>query len=534
MPTLQQQQNKSIRPVDKSMKYIFFTYDHVGTSIARKLIEEGNTVILAVIQDASELKNDKKEDADKKKERLALFDGMIQKHDAKKVLKMMTKIKNKDEWFVIFDFNCLWRYSEAVLKMGFTQGFFPLKKDFDFEEDRDAGKKMVKENYPTLKVAEVHEFKSVEEGISFLESDTSGNIYVLKSYDGDGSTVVPMSEDPELAKEELRGALELEQKDYEKKGYILEQKIINPLEITPQAVFYNGELVCTNVDIENKPLGAGSVGCMTGCAGNLIIKTELKDKINKIAFPKVVYDRAKEHKGLFVWDASILIDQKDGSLYFGEFCANRWGYDAMFAELMMCDSVSSYFESIVKGKNPYIKTFGVGVRMFNLKKHKDVPIIFKKDEEGVFMYDCLIKEDKIVSTGTEWDLLSVNGADDNPDKAVEKCYNTLDGVSFTNGYYRPKFDFVSLEYQNSILNRFNYANHKFFDVSDFKARDTKSIYRDIVKQMEGMDKEYGDSLSTMGESHKAELEKMKTQYQSKYDSDITELRKELTDILQNE
>ena len=264
---------------NSNLKFLWFTFDHVCTSVAIKLIEEGNTLILAEIQDASELQTGKKEDAEQKKERLSLFNGLIQKHDAKSVLKKMAKMKNKDEWIVIFDFNTLWRYSELVLKMGFTKGFFPLKKDYEFEEDRDAGKKFVKKHYPTLKVAEVHEFKKIDEGIKFLESDTSGNIYVLKSFEADGSTVLPMSEDPELAKEEIKGALELEQKDYEKKGYLLEQKIINPIEITPEAIFYDGKLVCTNIDIENKPIGSGSVGPMTGCAGNLIVRTDPKEKI---------------------------------------------------------------------------------------------------------------------------------------------------------------------------------------------------------------------------------------------------------------
>lgn len=486
---------------DGKLQFIWFTFDHVGTSIARKLIEEGNTLILAEIQDASELKNDKKEDAEKKKERLALFNGLIQKHDAKEVLKKMAKIKNKDEWIVIFDFNHLWRYSEAVLKMGFKQGFFPTKKDFDFEQDRDASKKFVQEHYPDLNVAEVHEFKTVEEGISFLESDTSGNIYVLKSFDEAGSTVLPMTEDPELAKEEIRGALELEQKDYEKKGYLLEQKIIDPLEITPQAVFYNGKLVFTDVDIENKPIGSGSIGALTGCAGNLVIKTNLKDKINKIAFPKIVYDMAAKHTGFFVWDASMLVDPKTNNLYFGEFCANRWGWDSFFAELTMCDSVTAYFSDVLAGKNPLKRNFAAGVRMFNLKKHKDVPIIFKDTEDGVFMYDVLLKDDKLVSTGTEWDLLSVNGSDNDPSQAVENCYKTLKDVSFTNGYYRPKFDFLSKEYHNAILNRFNHANHTLFEAADFTEK--------------------------LPEKYQTELEGIKT----KYTQDVLSLREEIKSIL---
>ena len=98
----------------KKGKYIFFTFYHVCASVARKLIEEGNTVIYAEIQDISELKNNGKEDDDKKKERLSFYDGLIQKHDAVKVLKMMKNIKNKDEWFEIGRASCRERVSSPV------------------------------------------------------------------------------------------------------------------------------------------------------------------------------------------------------------------------------------------------------------------------------------------------------------------------------------------------------------------------------------------------------------------------------------
>jgi hypothetical protein len=423
---------------------------------------------------------------------------------------MMTKIKNKDDYFVIFDFNCLWRYAEAVLKMGYTQGFFPLKSDYDLEADRDAGKEIVKKHYKNLKVAEVHEFKKIEEAITFLGSNTANHTYVLKGYSDDASTVLPaegktfqLSPDVELAKQELIGALEVEQKDFEKKGFLLEQKVVNPLEITPEAVFYNGKLLITCVDIENKPIGAGSTGCMTGCAGNLIIKTNEDEEINKLAFPPFVYEMAKDHTGLFVWDASILIDPKDGQTYFGEFCANRWGWDSFFAELTMCDSVTDYFESIVKGENPLKKTFGVGVRMFNLKKHKDVPIILKDSDKGVFIYDALLKDEKTVTSGADWDTLSANASSNNPNEAVDGAYKVMDNLSFNNGYFRPRFDFLSTDYPNAIVNRYAYANHKYFEAPDFK---------DNKKEMT---KKYEDQTAEMTNSHKMELKNKIKEYEDK-------------------
>lgn len=511
----------------QKLKYIWFTHDGGGISIARKLIDEGNTVIIAQIQSIEELHNDK--DAEKpedKKHRLALFNGLVQKYDAKEVIKMMAKIKNKDEWFVVFDFNNLWYYSELILKMGFTQGFFPLKKDFDFEQDRDAGKDFVKKYYPSLKVGEKHEFKTTDDGVKFLDTDASGNIYVLKSFDEAGSTVLPMSSDPELAKEEIKGALELEKSDYEKKGYLLEQKIVDPLEITPEAMWYNGKLICTIVDIENKPVGAGSLGNMTGCSGNLIFHTNPDDEINKIAFPPKIHQMAKEHKGLMVWDASILIDPKTGEKYFGEFCANRWGWDSFFTELSMCKSVSDYFEALVEGRNPIEKQFGVGIRMFNLKKHIDVPIIFKDSEEGVFMYDATTTDKKIVSCGVGWDLLVATGSDNDANKSVDSAYDVLDGVSFTNGYYRPRFDFLSREYHNSIIRRYEYANHKFFELPDFTGNrsNTYSKLAQAFEEDKAMMQQDHDKYTYAKDE---EVKKVKL----KHKNDIDKVKKQLKDAL---
>lgn len=444
------------------MKYIIFTFDFSAACVAKKLKEEGNEVILAVVQDAKELGNGLKEDADAKKKRLSLYDGVIQKFDAKDVLRNMIKVKNKDEWFVIFDMNTLWKYSQLVMKMGYKNGFFPTEEQFHYEDNRDSAKDFVKKHYPDLPVAEVHEFKTIDEGIQMLQ-DTE-NIYVLKANIEGDLTVLPSSDDPELAKEEIIAALTTEKGEYEKAGYILEQKINNPIEITPQAVFYNGELVFTDIDIENKPIGAGSQGPMTGCSGNLIIKTNINDKINKIAFPKIVYEMAKKQPGMFVWDSSILIDENTEKMYFGEFCPNRWGFDAIFTELSMSGSCTEYFENVMAGRNPLKYTFGAAVRMFNLKKHESAIIIKEEDDKDIYVYDERLNKDHIESTGDNWNLLVAAGVGNTVEKAVDKAYEAMEKVAFTGGYIRPKFDFLSREYQNSIPNRFDFTNKWLYNV----------------------------------------------------------------------
>ena len=522
-------------PTNKITKFIWFSWDCCGLHIAKKLQDEGNTVIFAQIKTKKELTlpHDKPEKPEDEKLRLSIGDGLIEKHDALDILKKMKSMSNKDEWFVVFDFNNLWRYSEAVMKMGFKNGFFPTKDQWEMEEDRNIGKEFVKKNYPDLKVAEVQEFKTIKDGIKFLEG--TDKVWVLKSYNPAGSTVVPSSDDCEKACQEIIGALELEKADYEKDGFILEEMIPSPIEITPEIQFYNGEVIMTTVDIENKPIGSASTGNMTGCSSNLIIKTELEDKINEIAFPPVVYEMAKDHPGLFVWDSSILINPRTQELYFGEFCANRWGWDSFFTNLAMCDNVSSFFNSLLEGKNPLTKRFGVAVRMFNLKSHIGVPVIVS-DDKDVWFYDVKKEDDKLVSVGMGWDTYVCTGAGNTVEEATHEAYEEIEETTFTNGYYRPKFDFLSKEYENSVMNRFNHTKNWLYEVES----DEDSIYSELQEALTGVLNGHKNRLLENKDNEKKKVSDVESEYQSQikdikkeHEAQLKSLRQEIKDILES-
>jgi len=519
------------------MKYIWFTYDGSGLSIAKKLIDEGQTVIVAQIQNASELHSGKTEEPEDRKKRLSVFDGMVPKHDAREVLKRMKNMHGKDDWFVIFDLNSLWYYAQIAVKLGFTNGFFPTEEDTLFEDDRDKGKELVKQYWPDLEVADVQEFKTIEEGIAFLEQ--SDDLYVLKANTEGDLTVVPKGDDPEQSHEALIGALKTNQKEYEKEGYILELKIPDPIEITPQMVFYNGKPVFTDIDIENKPIGAGSIGNMTGCAGNLIIQTKMGEKINKIAFPKKVYEMAAQHPGLFIWDASILIDRRTKQLYFGEFCPNRWGYDAIFTELEMCGSVSAYFESIVAGKNPLKQKFGVGIRVFNIKKHEDCDVAVQ-DEQGIYFYDVKREDDHLVTVGSDWNLFVATGAADTIEEAVDHAFDRINPDMFTDGYYRPKFDFNSYDYPNSIPQRYAFTNGMLFDAPQWRQKPDRASMKRLIDGLQHTLDDHEQEMTTLQERHSKELseerersEKSIESVRQEKDTELAAIREEMENILES-
>ncbi|PYL10892.1 MAG: hypothetical protein DMF48_09740 [Verrucomicrobia bacterium] len=120
------------------------------------------------------------------------------------------------------------------------------------------------------------------------------------------------------------------------------------------------------VEFENKPFGSGNISIQTGCSQNLLFPIGMSDKINAIAFPPVVDTMAKQHKGLFYWDASLLIDKRTGKIYFGEFCSNRPGYNSLLTELAQCSSVHHYFSSVVRKQNPFkVGTVATSVLLLN-------------------------------------------------------------------------------------------------------------------------------------------------------------------------
>ena len=439
------------------MKYIFFTWDGISMPIAQRLQEEGQDVVVAQIQDAKELGYDNKSGRGEDTRRLRNYDGILKKYPAKEMLKILPKIKEKDDYFIVFDFNNLWKYGERVAEMGFKNIFHPTKEQFMLERDRHSGKKFVKEKYKDsgLEVAEEQQFSKTEEAIEFLENDGMDSAWVLKSNSDKGETFVPSTPDPEFARQMITSKL-LEQKgDYESAGFILERMIPDIKEYTPELVFWNGEPVYATIDIEYKYIGSGDNGQQVGCGNNLIIKMPIDHPIIQKSFPETIYEMARKHKGMFVWDASILNSPSEGCEYFGEFCANRVGWDSVFSEISMSGGPTAYFEAISRGENPLKYKYGVSVRGFNAGEKEDALMIWRDEHKrNIYVYDAYKKRNGWNTSGTGKDLVVFTGASDTVIGAVEEAYTALDNFAFPKMQYRPRHDFMTDEFSSSIHNRF--------------------------------------------------------------------------------
>ncbi len=441
--------------------YIFITKEGDPLPIADRLQDDGKNVIVGLVKDEGADENPGKEEM-----RKSLYDGILEKMDADTLIKYMEGFSDKHDWFVMFDYGDLWAWSERVLKMGFTKGVFPTEEGYSLEEDRKAGKEFAKQHYPDLKVADAPEFKSADDGIAFLEENPE-KIYVLKSEGSEAETVVPETSDPELARFQLIGALSSERADYEKGGFTLEEKIKNPIEISPVMVFYDGEPLFSLVELENKGFGSGNIGRLTGGSQNLTIQTELGCKLNQIAFPDIIYKMASKQPGISVYDAGLINDGED--FYFTEFCGQRWGWDGIFSEISMCDTPSRHFDLICEGKNPLVHSYGAAVRMFQTLPHCDCPEVYQdgytvdwlEDASDYLYFYCIQKKEidgkqKFVSVGYRKDFGVACAGSKFMEGAVMLAYAAARSVAMTGMYYRPQFDFLSENYRSSIKNRYRW------------------------------------------------------------------------------
>lgn len=451
--------------------FVLLTASGEGLPIALDAQRRGLSVVVGILSDWKNALTPQELDslkgtAEKREERdlrLKLYDGILDKFPIEKVVAQLKKIPEKDraEYFIFCDMNYVWRFGEDLKDLGFP-GIFPTLEDRLLEADRAAGKDMVRKFYPGLKLAEVVEFDKVEEAMKFLEG--TPDLWVLKSNDPNGETVVPQKNDPEMAAKIVMDALDEGRQFYEKAGFILERKIEKPLEITPMICFYNGEVVFTDIDIELKHYGSGDSGGMVGCSANLVFPTLLDARINKIAFPPKVYEMAKTRKGLFVIDASILFDPKDDGAYFGEFCP-RFGYDALFTEIELAGGTDKFFNAIVSGRSPFETAtgkYGAAVRFFNDDKETDGEIwIDEQIVDHVWLFDGYLKDKKLRSVAYGYDLAVITAAGDDPYTAFERVFKYFDaGFDFKNVYYRPAHDILSYSYFGSISNRLDFLNFK--------------------------------------------------------------------------
>ncbi len=452
------------------MKYIVFTYEGNGLALAYHLQQEGHEVIVGQVQNdkgiitSEALQNE--EDSYDTKHRLMRYDNMIEKIPADTLISQLKKIPDPQNYFVICESNTLYYYAEKVKKLGF-HGQFPTMQNRLFEIDRNLAKDFVLSHYSELLVAEKQPFQRVADAISFLKN--TKHVWVLKSQTEAIPTFLPHTENPHVATKHIIENLLIHQEAYENSGFFLEKKIPSVIEITPEKIYYDGVPLGMNLMIENKFIGSGNISFQVGSAGDIVFPLPMQGKIHDIAFPPIVDELAKKHQGLFIWDASLLIDQETDAIYFGEFCPNRLGYNSTFTMFEQLPSMNDFYEKVVRKENPYtIGTIGVSLMLFNLlndpttgRPQADLSIQYPSHlAKHYWPYDIYQKNESFYTTGYDMHVSPVTASQQTLTASVETLYHYVSQFSMANMYYRPKFDFLSKEYPSAILNRLQYCVDK--------------------------------------------------------------------------
>lgn len=454
------------------MRYVVFTYEGYGLPVAYHLLREGHDVLVAQVEDQAEVlseleRNLGAEDPVEHDRRMALYDGLLEKRPAAEVVAELERGTDRKETYLYFDLNHLFRYSEPLASLGYP-GNFPTSEDYRLEIDRERAKSFVKDHYPNVRVGKNHRFNRAEEARVFLQ-DTD-ELWVLKGLEEDARTVVPEVEDPILARDQILEVLFQNRAEYESAGFLLERRIPNMLEFTPQRIYVDGQVVSTLMVLENKSLGAGNVGPLTDCAQDLTFLIENDAKIAEIAFPDVVDEMARNHRGVFYWDASLLIDSRTGKIYFGEFCANRPGYNALYNQMGLAGSAAKYFENVARGKNPFPDNqVGAAVRLFNLHEDDEgwplpnAAIDYRsRSELDLWLTDLHCTKGRLRTTGFTDTLGVATGSGHSLTEAARRTHRAIEELSFEGLFYRPQFDLLSREYKTSIANRLDYGLQRAF------------------------------------------------------------------------
>jgi phosphoribosylamine-glycine ligase len=484
----QTQQKINLRLLNPSPIFVLFTYDGHGLPVAFRLQEEGYKVYVGQFYHLEGKQEKEKE----KEQRMSLYDGLLDKKSGKELLNALLKVKNKDKYFIIFDFPFMWQYAEELRKAGF-RGLLPHREDWELEEDREKAQKLVEERYEIFSPKEHHEFQTIDEAKKFLEA--TDKCWVLKGNHSDAPTIVPISDEPEIAKMEIINALEMNKKLYEAEGFDLQEKLTDILEFTPEAISFNGVVRGINIDIEIKNYAPGNrgYGGQTGATADVIfwLTKEEGERIYDSFLRPIEKEMLRENE-LTIWDAGTIYDKKKKGFFFTEYCI-RWGYNALFTELSTLPSAGYYFEKLLRGEDIYdpkeCKRFGASFRIFRVAvfgesrdKIKSEDIILPQGfDKDIWLWDVKKTSKGLETANYDYNVAVVTGAGETLEEAFQKAFENTKKIVF-NGYHWQLDMVLNRSYKNNIPERFEFVK-EYFGLENLNLSLTKEQTSSIMDEL---------------------------------------------------
>jgi len=442
-------------------KYAFISIDGHSLPLAYHLQQERAEVWVGQVSDWRRIDAKHDEDREAKRRRLALYDGLLEKMDAEVLVRQLLRERDKDQWRVIVDFNFLHPYSDVLRRAGF-KGLLPHEEDEELEKDRRKAKQTVEQRYDMLTVGDYQEFKKVKDGEALLKRK-SDQLFVLKGFNEQAKTIVPKSDDPGVNHAMILDALHRWQREYESDGFLLEEKVSDLIEFTPSAESFDGELLGVNIDIEHKLMGSRN-GQQVGCGIDLVVWQDLNSKVYE-CFLEPLSDLMLRENELTIWDASVLYSPSKQKFFFGEYCSDRWGFNAIFSELATIGSTTAYLDRLFS-LSPLVdedtQPIGASVRVFNLRSDEQAAgqkasgelIIADIADPDIWGWDVMRKDNQLYTVGYDKNTLVVTGAGESVKQAVAQTYRNLSRVQFDSGFSLQENDFFDRDFPANVVRRY--------------------------------------------------------------------------------
>ncbi len=385
------EKEETISPTDKKTEstvkrgFVIVSEDFTGLGWAKKLLDEGNDVIFAYKL---------KEDDEKKEEAKMVGKGIVDVFDLETVFKDRKTYK---DWYWIFDMNVHVKVARQLFEEGYkVLGGQEISEKM--ENDRQFASNLM-ERYG-IKSPPTHEFKSVEEGLAFLEENPE-KAFVFKPDQPNGicCTYVPDSVKNEKANEELRVYLA----SLSETGTYILQERIKGVETNFEVWFHQGTPFFAMCNIECKKKLNQDFGGMVGCSQSIDFTIPLECKAVTSTIGKL-YEFYKELEYTGFVDANIIV--YDNENYYLETC-NRFGYNShpnLFFSVAKVP-VGEILADIIDGNidNFYDKMrygFGASITLYTDQEKKGLPIFIEEDaRDNFFMFDGYKENDQTFMSG---------------------------------------------------------------------------------------------------------------------------------------
>lgn len=303
-----------------------------------------------------------------------------------------------------------------------------------------------------------YDFSNIDDGVSFLEQNENTAFVMKPNASQDSfSTFVPFRENPDDANHEL--LCYLRNAPDPKEGYILQERKPG-VEINVEVWLQNGEPFFAFCCMENKRKWNRDLGEMSGCAGDIVFPISLNTPIIARTIGRLLpFYQTRGYTGFA--DVNCIIG--DNQTWFLEVC-NRFGYNSHPNLFLTCalDGFGSIMADWMDGNVETIPQrfragFGASITCFIDHERVGIPLYLNpRMANRFFTFDGFLPGADVLLTGFGREIGIFTDHDYTIEEAAESCLNNLlynEAVSYPDIAYRT--DLHKADYHGAPIKRYS-------------------------------------------------------------------------------